>query len=227
MPDRRYSEDEVSAIFRAAAGGGEESRALSRGQPSDGLTMRDLQAIADEVGIAPDALMRAAESLDRVAAPAVTRRVFGLPVGVERTVPLSHTLSDAEWDQLVVVLRETFGSTGIVTGSGSLREWRNGNLHALLEPTPYGQQLRMRTTNGAAQSQAFLGAAGFGMSAFIGVISALSGKLGRGIPVAGVFAVVGVVFITMNALRLPGWARLRRAQMDEIAGLLLERDSGG
>ncbi|MES2357948.1 MAG: hypothetical protein V4529_06345 [Gemmatimonadota bacterium] len=54
MPDRHYDEDEVAAIFRAAAEGS-DSRTLPGGR-ADGLTLDDLQDIAREVGISPTAL---------------------------------------------------------------------------------------------------------------------------------------------------------------------------
>ena len=225
MPDRRYSDDEVSAIFRAAADSA-ESRAVAGPHAPNGLTLADLNAIAREIGIPPDAVARAARSLDKPVS-AATRRVMGLPIGVQRTVQLDRTMNDAEWDQLVVVLRQTFGSTGVVTRSGSLREWRNGNLHVLLEPTPSGPQVRMRTINEAAQALTFLGGATLGLSAFVAVVSTLKGRLDHGIVGVGALAVMGIGFITAGALRVPAWARLRGAQMDEIADYLLERIEGG
>ena len=58
MTNRRYTDDEVAAIFRAATEGS-ESRALPDAS-AGGLTLTDLQSIAREVGISPDAVSRAA-----------------------------------------------------------------------------------------------------------------------------------------------------------------------
>src|SRR4051812_18391869 len=128
MTDRHYDDDEVAAIFRAATEGAEqsESRALAERSP-DGLSLADLQAIAREVGIAPDAIERAAQSLDRPRAAPVSRTFLGLPIGVGRTVILDRRLTDAEWELLVVELRDVFGARGTMRAQGSLREWRNGN----------------------------------------------------------------------------------------------------
>ncbi|MFI5233593.1 MAG: hypothetical protein ACHQSE_13885, partial [Gemmatimonadales bacterium] len=211
--------------FRAAADSA-ESRAIAGAQPG-GLTLADLHAIAREIGIPPDAVARAARALDHAPVSAATRRVLGLPIGVQRTVQLDRALTDGEWDQLVVVLRQTFGATGVVTRAGSLREWRNGNLHVLLEPTPSGQQVRMRTINGAAQALTFIGGAMLGLSAFVGVMSTLKGTLDHGIVGVGALAVLGIGFITAGVLRVPAWAVLRGAQMDEIADRLREGGEGG
>lgn len=144
MVDRRYNDDEVAAIFRAAAEGS-ESHALPGGH-TDGLTLYDLQAIGREVDISPDAVSHAAQSLDRPREPVVSETFLGLPIAVGRIVALNRRLTDAKWELLVVELREVFHARGTVRAQGSLREWSNGNLHALLEPTPTGHQLRLGTS---------------------------------------------------------------------------------
>jgi hypothetical protein len=61
MAERRYSDKEIAAIFRAATEG-PQSR-----QPDvphdEGLTVADLQAIGREVGISPEAVARAAQAI--------------------------------------------------------------------------------------------------------------------------------------------------------------------
>src|SRR4029078_13202650 len=103
MSERRYDDDEVAAIFRAAA----EDRRLPAGSSSgdDGLTLAELQAIGREVGISADDVASAAIALD-VKGAATQRTVLGFPIGVARTVELNRRLSDEEWELLVVRLRE-------------------------------------------------------------------------------------------------------------------------
>src|SRR4051812_31317665 len=117
MTNRRYSDDEVAAIFRAATEGS-ESRALPDAS-ADGLTLTDLQSIAREVGISPEAVSRAALTLDRPEARSLSTRTFlGLPFGVERKVALERRLTDDEWELLVVELRETFHARGTMGSQG-------------------------------------------------------------------------------------------------------------
>src|ERR1700752_646782 len=103
MAERRYSEEEVARIFERAA----ENQQSTKRQlaPAEGMTLADLQGIGRDVGISPAIVAEAAESLD---APRTQhlRRVFGLPIGVGRTIELGRRLSPAEWDKLVVDLRE-------------------------------------------------------------------------------------------------------------------------
>jgi hypothetical protein len=225
MTERHYNDDEVAAIFHAAAEGsgsadGAGSGTLPGGR-SDGLTLRDLQAIAREVEISPEAISRAAEALDRVRVPAVARTFLGLPIGVGRTVALPRRLTDAEWELLVVELRQVFGARGTVRAQGSLREWSNGNLQALLEPTPTGHQLRMSTFKGDARASVAAGAVMLGMSAVVGAGLAAQGTLAPVGTGAVGLAAVGIALIANGALRLPSWARQRRQQMEGIGERVL------
>jgi len=149
MTDRRYNDDEVAAIFLTAAEGPQTPpHPVPR---NAGLTLTDLQEIGREVGIPPDAIAQAAQSLD-LRGRAVSRSFLGLPIGVERTIELNRRLTDEEWQHLVVELREVFRARGSVTSYGSLRQWTNGNLQALLEPTATGHSLRLGTLNGNART---------------------------------------------------------------------------
>jgi hypothetical protein len=131
MPDRRYNDKEIAAIFRAATDGPAEPH--PEVPRDEGLTLADLQAIGGEVGIAPEAIVRAAQGLD--VRRGASRTFLGLPLGVARTVNLNRRLTDAEWERLVVQLREVFDARGVTRSEGSLRQWTNGNLQVLLEPT--------------------------------------------------------------------------------------------
>ncbi|MDQ6633981.1 MAG: hypothetical protein M3Z10_04410 [Gemmatimonadota bacterium] len=219
MTERRYSEDEVAAIFRAAAEG-PRSSPLPGGQ-GEALTRRDLQVIAREVDIAPDAITRAAQSLDRAPVPAMAQTFLGLPIAVERTVALPRRLTDAEWELLVVELRQVFRARGTVRAQGSLREWSNGNLQALLEPTPNGQQLRIRTFKGDARASVAIGTLALGMSAVVGVMVGAPGALAAAGPGIAALATIGAALIANGALRLPSWARQRRQQMDGVVERLM------
>jgi hypothetical protein len=216
MAERRYNEDEVGAIFKAAAeqqqaassstsGGGQLTPLAS----SQGMTLGQLQEIGREVGIPAELVARAAGALDRLGQPTV-RRFLGLPIGVGRTVDLGRKLTDDEWERLVVDLRETFDARGRLRDEGSFRQWTNGNLQALLEPTTSGHRLRLRTIKSEARPYLV---AGLGMLAF----TAYALLRGAGGLAEMSFAFLGVGLIGWMAIRLPGWARERRQQMEEIA----------
>ena len=214
---RRYNDEEVAAIFLTAAEG---PQAPPLQPPRDqGLTLTELQEIGREVGISPEAVAQAARSLD-VSGRGVSRTLLGLPIGVERTVALNRFLSDEEWDHLVVELREVFHARGTVRTQGSLRQWTNGNLHALLEPTPGGHRLRLGTLNGNARASMTAGLGLFGISAALALATAVGGGVGHAVPGIVFLAAAGLGMVANGAFRLPGWAQLRGRQMEGVAARL-------
>jgi hypothetical protein len=220
MSERRFNEAEVAAIFEQATQAQQpELRASS--SSTEGMTLAQLQEIGRDVGIPAESIALAAHSIGRVQV-ATSRTVLGLPLGVARTVNLDRKLSDEEWERLVVDLRETFNARGTVRREGSLRQWTNGNLQALLEPTATGHRIRLRTIKGDALGMIVGGVGMLGATAVTLLAAAARGALGdRGVLMAmGFFSVMGVGMLASSAFRLPSWAKTRRQQMEEIAARL-------
>lgn len=213
MSERRYDEDEVAQIFERATEAQKASLPASRG--GDGLTLAELQDVGREVGLTPELVARAARSLDMRSRPQ-DRKILGLPVGVGRTVELDRPLTEAEWHRLVVDLRETFDARGKLSDQGAFKQWTNGNLQALLEPTPTGQRLRLKTRHGSAMSLMSTGLGMFGITAAIWMTMML-----RAAPFDpssfNALIATGLGLFAAGAFRLPAWARTRRRQMEELA----------
>lgn len=216
MTERRFNEDEVAAIFKWA------SEAQHTSQPQlpagQGMTLAQLQEIGRDVGISAEHLAAASRVVNLSWKP-TARHFLGLPVGVGLSVDLPRKVTDEEWERLVVDLRETFDARGKLISEGSLRQWSNGNLQAMLEPTPSGQRIRFRTVKGDAQSMMIGGLAMFGFAAVTALLAIARGGTGDlGFFMAiGTLATMGAAMFGFGGLRLPGWARLRSKQMQEIA----------
>ena len=219
MTERRFDEAEVASIFERA------TEAQQSAQPQlpvgEGMTLAELQEIGREVGIAPEFLAHAARSLAQSARPA-TRRFLGFTIGVGRTVDLERKLTEDEWERLIVDLRETFDARGVIKQEGSFRQWTNGNLQALVEPTATGHRVRLRTTRASARGYmsaglTLIGAAALG--ALMGIVGDAS--IAKVLSAYGVVGLMGAGMFAAGALGLPSWARLRQRQMDEIAGRLV------
>lgn len=229
MAERRYSDQETAAIFRTAAELQQASLPSGSGGPAaasaaDGMTLAQLQEIGREVGIPPELVARAARGVE-LRGRASVRRFLGLPIGVGRTVPLSRTLTEAEWERLVVDLRETFDARGRLRTDGGFRQWTNGNLQALLEPTADGHQLRLKTVKGDAYASMRTGLTMIGVDALLFALRSFGGHaVGTGGFV--IIGAVGLAMIGLGAIRIPAWARQRRKQMEEIAGRLTESTAG-
>ena len=226
--DRRYDEAEIAAIFEHAAEAERSARRKISG--SDGLTLAELQEIGREVGITSENIARAANLVGGANPPERLPTTLGLPTRVARTVTLPRALTDEEWDRLVGDLRETFHARGEVRREGSLRQWTNGNLQALLEPDESGYRLRFRTFHEMGRN-GLLG--GLGAAAFVLVtilIVAVTGRLSfspDSLFLAAMGA-VGLLLAGINVGRIRRWAAERERQMTEVAervSQMLERDT--
>ncbi|MBM4185292.1 MAG: hypothetical protein FJ207_13910 [Gemmatimonadetes bacterium] len=211
MSERRYSEEEIARIFERAT---EAQKSSLPAASSDGLTLREIQDVGRDVGLPPELVEQAARSLDMT--PQVhAKMVVGLPVGVGRTVELGRTLTDAEWHRLVVDLRETFDARGRLSEDGPFKQWTNGNLQALLEPSGSGQRLRLKSLKGNAMGLMSAGLGMTGISATLLTVFYL-----RAVPFDGdgfwTLFVTGLAMLVAGAFQVPGWARERSRQMEEI-----------
>jgi hypothetical protein len=213
MPERRFNEEEVAAIFERAA---EAQQVRQQQLPSrEGMTLTELQEIGRQVGISGDELANAARAIE-LRPQATSREFLGVPIGVGLSVELGRKLSEDEWAQLVADLRQTFDAKGVVRQEGPLRYWANGNLQAHVEPTPNGDRVRLRTLKGDGRLRVG-GAIAFGVLAIgAGLLRAVGIDTGD-ISQMTIFGVLGAAALGVGALQLPAWARLRRSQMEEVA----------
>jgi hypothetical protein len=223
--ERRYNDLEVAQILKRASTAQEAERGGSL-PTGDGLTLAALTGIAAEVGIGADHITRAAKEVRGGSlAPTQYTQCLGFPVGVARTVYFDRALTDAEWEQLVVALRETFEAPGTLRRDGAFRQWSSGNLHALLEPTETGHRLRLTTRKDEGAILLRLGAAAFVLSTVMAAAMPVAPG-GATIGLTAFSGVVGLAGMAVLALRLPRWARTRAAQMERIGarfGALAER----
>lgn len=215
MPERQYNKEQVAAIFDRAS----QVERAALPAPTEGLTLAELQEIGQEVGISPESISLAAQSLDQPAAPAAPK-VFGIQIGVARTVELDRRLSESDWEALVADLRTTFHARGKLRIDGPFRQWTNGNLSALLEPTPNGHRLRLQSLKEDSRSLMLGGSVMAGIGGIFAVVYALGAHLaGPG----GIPAIMGagIIMIAWGGIRASGWARLRTAQFEDVIARLV------
>ncbi len=225
MTERRFSDDEVARIFaKATEVQREQSTALSR---SEGMSLEELQAIGREAGISAELVARAAREVDQPLPPKLPA-VLGLPIGVAQDVMLDRKLSDDEWEHLVVRLRETFKARGKVEAHGSFRQWTNGNLQVLLEPSRDGQRVRFRTLKGETRGMLAAGLSMLAASSIVAIVGATTGSMGLAEIIASSLPVGlgGLGMSLAGVARLPSWRRERTEQFERLAGDLLDLTEG-
>ncbi len=214
---RRYGEDEVRQIFARAAEAAEEERASLPSRVDGGLTLGELQAVGLEVGLSAERVAAAAAELEAPPRAVPRRKLLGVPISAGRIVDLPRELTDREWQFLVAELRATFDAKGEVRDEGGIREWSNGNLHAVLEQTEAGHRLRLGTRKGDALETTFLGAMFSVMAVIVAFIMVADGKAGAALMVPALMGLGGGGVLVANAFRLPRWAGERERQMGRVA----------
>jgi len=219
---RRFNEEQIAAIFEHAAA----AQRVAHDHPSAqaGLTLAELKEIGAETGISAEFLDHAVESMDREVLVEPGQTFLGLPISASHIVDIPGPFTDEDWDRLVVDLRQTFQARGEINRDGSLREWRNGNLYALVEPTASGARLRLGTVKDESKYAIPGGAAWFVFWFLIGLMkSAQQGfEFDPAVLFIGLVALVGLTVAVATAVRLPAWSNERRRQMEAIAGRVLK-----
>ncbi|MCU0647520.1 MAG: hypothetical protein MUF00_05965 [Gemmatimonadaceae bacterium] len=220
---RRFTDDEIAHILAAASV--ESARATVDDPPeaatSTGLTLAEVQAVAREAGIDADAIARIAARVERGdLTPTRRRTVAGLPVALARTIDLPRPITDVEWERIVLALRETFEARGVVLREGTLREWRNGNLRAVLERTAGGDRLHVATRRGDAGVFPRLGLVALATAIVMAASLMTRGASTAALMPAAMLALAGVAALTRNVFVLPGWARRRTQQMESLGATI-------
>jgi hypothetical protein len=213
MTERRFSDEEVAQIFERATTG----HSLQKTHASEGMTLAELQSIGKEVGIPAEQITRAALSLSPGEAKG-TQSFLGMTTGVGHTVHLARKLTDEEWERFIAQVRETFDARGTMTSQGSLKQWSNGNLQVLLEPTDQGHRVRFKTVKGNAP-WTMSGGLALTAAGVIGEMTAVLTGVAHDIGLLAFFGTVGTIGIVTaaaTALRVPRWASTRKAQMEEL-----------
>jgi hypothetical protein len=218
MAERQYNQEEVATIFERAS---ENDRNLPASAGGKGMTLAALEEIGREVGLSAESISLAAQSLDKPSQPA-SPTFLGLPIGVGRTVEFGRVLSEPDWEELVADLRTTFRAQGKVRQDGRFRQWNNGNLRALLEPTKTGHRFRLQTLNENSRAFMIAGMTVMGGAAATLIAVSLAGGLGNPGPVTGIsfMALVGFGMFAAGASRVRSWARRRASQFDEVIARL-------
>src|SRR5207247_2436619 len=124
MADRRYNDKEIAAIFRAAAEQEPQSpqREVAR---DEGLTLGELQAIGNEVGISADAVAQAARAVDirlgtgHGGARAAIGMGFAV-LGVTATVAISSAMGGTLAEAIPGIALLAAAGVGMIA-SGALR----------------------------------------------------------------------------------------------------------
>ena len=125
MSERRYDEAELAAILRSAAEAQAED--FSGNGESAGLTLREIERLASEVGIDPKRIASAAASLDVRPKKVKKFQMFGPPATETFERSFDGELDEAGWEEVIADMRQTYGMAGEISRVGSTLEWKGGS----------------------------------------------------------------------------------------------------
>lgn len=125
MNDPHFDDVDVQKILERAADKQKKAERRELLRPG-GTSLQTLREVAAEVGIDPRYVESAAReiSLRRDHAPEETR--LGIPRSASAHRVLASRVDDAEWGRIVDDLQRTFGTPGVVSEFGRVREWHSG-----------------------------------------------------------------------------------------------------
>lgn len=116
---RVYDEEEIGRILKRA---GELSR-IESPDPTVGLTLDEVKELGTEFGIDPALIARAAMESGRDGLREDEFNIFGGPMSVSREIVLEMEVDDAEWEEMLVHIREEFADPGTVSVRNGTYEW--------------------------------------------------------------------------------------------------------
>ena len=121
MAGRHYNEKEIGALIQRATELHEAS--LDAQGPSQRLSLEEIEHIAAEMGVPPEHVRKAALEFEQRPPSKRPFSLFGSPFFEEHDEVLPGELTDAQWETIVLAIRDYTGSSGKTTELGTVKEW--------------------------------------------------------------------------------------------------------
>jgi len=119
--DRKFSEEEVALIIKRAAELQQTQQIES--EPSNALTLSEVEQIAREAGIDPKLIRQAAHGLDRPSETSRPSPWLGAPTRLVFERVIDGEISVDEFEPLINEIRRTLGDNGVPSVLGRTLAW--------------------------------------------------------------------------------------------------------
>ena len=116
---RRYNEKQIGALIQRAT----ELREEAMGASERGLSLEEIEHIAAELGLPPEYMRAAALELEDRVNSERAFSLFGGPFVINQVRVVDGTMTQEQWEQVVMELRAFTGKSGNVDEVGRAREW--------------------------------------------------------------------------------------------------------
>ncbi len=125
--NRLYTEKEISKILKKAG----EIQASEREKVTVGLSLEEIQQLAEEVGLEPDIIAQVAGKLDEESEP--EPGFFGsllMPTKIDLEQVIPGNISEDEWPEIVSMIERATSKSGSSSQIGKLLEWTEDSRHS-------------------------------------------------------------------------------------------------
>ncbi len=215
---RLYSDQEISAILKRAG----EMQAKESPTESHGLSLKELQEIAAEVGLDPQIVAAAAAEMEHAGIVEKSAGFLGAPTSlyVERVIP--GEIDQALMPEVAAKIGEAFGMVGRSGQVGKSLEWTHTSERSNLQVTvmPHNGQTKVRVIGKHPRV-----ALGFFLPALVvgGVWTSMI-PLAMELPPAAVFAVASIGLVLGYFLSRFGFSAYVRKKERAAEKLMRELD---
>ena len=221
---RRYNEKEIGALIQRATTLHEQATGAS--EQNRALTIEDIEHIAAEIGLPPEYVRTAALELEGDLHANRSFSLLGGPFIIDQARAVDGTMTEEQWEQVVLEIRRFTGKTGQISELGRAREW----IYALGEGGDgfnfTKTQVTVRPRNGqtSIQLRRHFGGAAFAWYALVvvwtigfGLTAASDGVGPEGIAVIGG---MGLGWLAIVRASLSVWTRRQKARLKKMASFL-------
>lgn len=224
---RSYNEKELRALIQRAT----ELHEEASGGSERSLSLEEIEHIASELGLPPEYMRTAALELENRDNSDNKFSLWGAPFIIDQTRVVEGTMTEEQWQHIVLELRRFSGRTGKASEVGSAREWTHAlgesdegisftRTQVTLRPEQGQTSIQIRKRYGGIAVAAYLGTFFFSTLLTIFTIEAFDGM---GLPDLVNFAILGgVVFGALAVVRgsISLWARRQKERLKRLTNLL-------
>lgn len=216
MAERRFDDKEVGEILKVAA---EMQSGISTSVSSAGMSLSELQQVAQEVGIDPSHITRAASE---VVSQTDSRKQNGLDSYFVQH-GIKGQLTEEGWEELVTELRRHTGKKGKSEVRGDTREWvGNSDVKSVtLSVTVRGGRTRLKLFGETAGATALAKALGFAFGTIIPLIPVIISVKSQPHFAPGLVLFLSLYFLATWIAMVFGFIRTNRKKFErELSGLM-------
>lgn len=127
--DRLYTEKEISKILKKAG----EIQAAEREKITVGLSLEEIQQLAEEVGLEPDIIATVAENIDvepeKEEVGFFESLIMPTKIDLEQVIPGEFT--EDNWPEIVSLVERTAAKSGSSSQIGRMMEWSSDSKHSV------------------------------------------------------------------------------------------------